>query len=190
MKQMAMDYRKIITIEPDKMGGKPCIRGLRITVSDVLDYLASGMTEAEILADFPDLNVRRYPRLPGFRRRSRTAAHFHPCVKLLFDENLSPALRGRLSPKSYFRILPRRDVGLKSSTDRKVWDYAGEKGYTIVTKDADFRQRSFLFGPPPKVIWIGLGNCSTRQIAELLRKGSSEIEAFATCEEPAFLKLR
>jgi uncharacterized protein (DUF433 family) len=50
-----VNYREIITIEPDKMGGKPCIRGLRITVSDVLDYLASGMTEAEILADFPDL---------------------------------------------------------------------------------------------------------------------------------------
>lgn len=50
-----MDYRGVITIEPDKMGGKPCIRGLRITVYDVLDYLASGMTEAEILADFPDL---------------------------------------------------------------------------------------------------------------------------------------
>jgi uncharacterized protein (DUF433 family) len=50
-----MDYREIITIEPDKMGGKPCIRGLRITVYDVLDYLASGMSEAEMLADFPDL---------------------------------------------------------------------------------------------------------------------------------------
>jgi uncharacterized protein (DUF433 family) len=48
-------HREIITIEPDKMGGKPCIRGLRITVYDVLDYLASGMTEAEILTDFPDL---------------------------------------------------------------------------------------------------------------------------------------
>ena len=52
-----MDYRKLITIEPDKMGGKPCIRGLRITVYDVLDYLASGMTEAEILSDFPDLHA-------------------------------------------------------------------------------------------------------------------------------------
>lgn len=51
----AVDYRDLITIEPDKMGGKPCIRGLRITVYDVLDYLASGMTESEILADFPDL---------------------------------------------------------------------------------------------------------------------------------------
>jgi uncharacterized protein (DUF433 family) len=52
---MRMDYSKIITIEPGKRSGKPCIRGLRITVSDVLDYLAGGMTQQEILSDFPDL---------------------------------------------------------------------------------------------------------------------------------------
>ena len=50
-----MDYSKIITIEPGKRSGKPIIRGLRITVQDVLEYMASGMTEAEILADFPEL---------------------------------------------------------------------------------------------------------------------------------------
>ncbi len=50
-----MDYRDRITIEPGKRRGKPSIRGLRITVYDVLDYLASGMTKAEILDDFPDL---------------------------------------------------------------------------------------------------------------------------------------
>lgn len=50
-----MEYRDRIIIEAGKRGGKPCIRGLRITVYDVLEYLASGMTEAEILADFPDL---------------------------------------------------------------------------------------------------------------------------------------
>lgn len=50
-----MNYRDRITIEPGKRSGKPCIRGMRITVSDVLDYLASGMTEGEILAEFPDL---------------------------------------------------------------------------------------------------------------------------------------
>ena len=50
-----MNYQDYITIEPDKRGGKPCIRGMRITVYDVLDYLASDMTEEEILADFPDL---------------------------------------------------------------------------------------------------------------------------------------
>ena len=50
-----MDYREYITIDPNKRGGKPCVRGLRITVYEVLEYLASDMTEAEILEDFPDL---------------------------------------------------------------------------------------------------------------------------------------
>ncbi|MBI2890154.1 MAG: DUF433 domain-containing protein [Nitrospirae bacterium] len=53
-----MDFRKYITIEPEKRGGKPCIRGLRITVYDILDYLASGMTEDQILKDFPDLTAQ------------------------------------------------------------------------------------------------------------------------------------
>ena len=52
---MSQDYSEIITVEPATRGGKPCIRGLRITVYDVLEYLASGMSEDEILADFPDL---------------------------------------------------------------------------------------------------------------------------------------
>ena len=65
--QRSFSHRKIllmdanlatrITIEPGKRSGKPCIRGLRITVSDVLEYLASGMTDAEILADFPELTI-------------------------------------------------------------------------------------------------------------------------------------
>lgn len=50
-----MDYRQYITIDSGKRGGKPCIRGMRITVYDVLEYLASGMSEDDILADFPDL---------------------------------------------------------------------------------------------------------------------------------------
>ncbi len=50
-----MNYRQIITVEPNKCGGKPCVRGLRMTVGDVLDYLAGGMTFEQILDDFPDL---------------------------------------------------------------------------------------------------------------------------------------
>lgn len=50
-----MDYRDIITIEPGKRSGKPCIRGMRITVQDILEYLAGGMTEEDILSDFPEL---------------------------------------------------------------------------------------------------------------------------------------
>ena len=52
-----MDYQDIITIEPGKRSGKPCIRGMRITVYDILEYLAGGMTEAEILEDFSELTL-------------------------------------------------------------------------------------------------------------------------------------
>mgnify|MGYP001279886963 FL=1 len=50
-----MDWKNLLTIDPEKRGGKPCIRGLRMTVYEVLEYLASGMSEADILKDFPDL---------------------------------------------------------------------------------------------------------------------------------------
>ncbi len=50
-----MNYQGIITIEPGKRGGQPCVRGMRVTVYDVLSYLASGMTEQELLSDFPEL---------------------------------------------------------------------------------------------------------------------------------------
>jgi uncharacterized protein (DUF433 family) len=52
-----MNYHKIITIEPGKRSGKPCIRGTRMTVTDVLEYLAGGMTQEELLKDFPDLTA-------------------------------------------------------------------------------------------------------------------------------------
>lgn len=52
-----MDYQNIITIEPGKRSGKPCIRGMRITVYDILEYLAGGMTEVEILEDFSELTL-------------------------------------------------------------------------------------------------------------------------------------
>jgi uncharacterized protein (DUF433 family) len=52
-----MDYTKIITIEPDKRSGKPCIRGMRMTVTDVLEYLAGGMTPEEIVTELPDLTL-------------------------------------------------------------------------------------------------------------------------------------
>lgn len=52
-----MSYKDIITIEPGKRGGKPCIRGMRITVYDILEYLAGGMTPEQIVADFPELTI-------------------------------------------------------------------------------------------------------------------------------------
>lgn len=73
-----MNYKDIITIEPGKRGGKPCIRGLRITVYDVLEYLASGMSQQEILDDFPYLTKEDILACLGFaaeRERLMVAVH-------------------------------------------------------------------------------------------------------------------
>ena len=94
-----MNYRNYITIEPNKRSDKPCVRGLRITVYEVLEYLASEMTEAEILDDFPDLTREdlkaciAYAAVgeasPSGESRTSVDDYSHTCIKLLFDENLS-----------------------------------------------------------------------------------------------------
>ena len=82
-----------------------------------------------------------------------------------------------------------RDVGLQAASDAAVWEHASRHSMVIVSKDADFHQRSFLLGPPPKVIWIRRGNCSTTELLKLLRAHQSEISAFAYDKESAFLAL-
>ncbi len=62
------------------------------------------------------------------------------------------------------------DLGLATATDRAIWDYAGEHGFMIVAKDADFRQLALLLGPPPKAIWVRAGNVSTLDILGVLRQ--------------------
>ncbi|WP_419165369.1 DUF5615 family PIN-like protein [Candidatus Palauibacter sp.] len=109
-------------------------------------------------------------------------------MKLLFDENISPRLVAALSD-----VFPGsvhvRDVGLARATDAAIWAYARDRGLTILSKDSDFHQVSFLRGPPPKVIWIRRGNCSTVDIEALLRSNRTEILAFGADEEAAFLAL-
>lgn len=107
-------------------------------------------------------------------------------MKLLFDQNLSPSLVPALRDL-YPGSLHVRDVGLRDADDDVVWQYAGRHGLTIASKDADFHQRSFLFGHPPKVIWIRRGNCSTAEILEILRARHAEISAFGDDTEGAFL---
>jgi predicted nuclease of predicted toxin-antitoxin system len=109
-------------------------------------------------------------------------------LKLLLDENLSPILPAALLD-CYGECQHVRDVGLKASSDAEVWEYAASKGLVIVTKDSDFRQRSFLHGHPPKVIWIGLGNCSTKMIEDLLRRWITEVAEFLADGVKAFLVL-
>ena len=109
-------------------------------------------------------------------------------MKLLFDENLSPRLAVGLSD-----VFPGsvhvRDVGLSRASDAAIWGYAQDHDFTIVSKDSDFHQVSFLRGPPPKVIWIRRGNCTTTDIETLLRYNRTGILAFGSEAEAAFLAL-
>ena len=109
-------------------------------------------------------------------------------MRLLFDENLSSLLVGGL-PDVFPGPAHVRDVGLMRASDTAIWAYAKEQGLTIVSKDSDFHQVSFLRGPPPKVIWSRRGNCATADIERLLRSSRAGILAFASEAEAAFLVL-
>jgi len=109
-------------------------------------------------------------------------------MKLLFDENLSPQLV-RLVEDLFPESLHVRMVGLEASDDLAVWKYAQENLLIICSKDSDMHQRSFLLGFPPKVTWVRLGNCSTSDVEQLLRRHFAIIEAFAADDYASFLTL-
>ena len=109
-------------------------------------------------------------------------------MKLLFDENISPRLVAALS-EEFPGSVHVRDIGLARAPDTAIWTYARDHGLTILSKDSDFHQVSFLRGPPPKVIWIRRGSCSTADIQALLRSNRTEILAFGADAEAGFLTL-
>ena len=79
----------------------------------------------------------------------------------------------------FFPIRCVHALGLGTAFDREIWAYAQRKDLIIVTKDADYAELGALLGFPPKVIWIQRGNCSTREIEQMLRKNRQAIEALA-----------
>lgn len=109
-------------------------------------------------------------------------------MKLLFDQNLSHQLVGLLIAE-FPNSAHVRDVGLAASPDSDVWTYAAANAFVIVSKDTDFQQRALLYGHPPKVIWVRLGNSSTAAVADLFRSRLAHIEAFAANPDASFLAL-
>lgn len=109
-------------------------------------------------------------------------------MKLLFDQNLSRHLVGQLRD-----VFPESEhvtsLDLDAATDHEIWSYAGEHGHVIVSKDSDFRQLAFLHGPPPKAIWLRVGNASTSTILQLLLDHVEAIEAFSDSDDEALLVL-
>ena len=109
-----------------------------------------------------------------------------PDLKLLYDQNLPAkfvASLAELFPGS--ELL--KHVGLATASDRTVWDYAGKKGFAIISKDSDFHQMSFLYGAPPKAIWLRCGNCSVVDLETILRRHHGKIKKFMENADEAFL---
>ncbi len=109
-------------------------------------------------------------------------------MKLLFDANVSHKLVPDLASE-YPSSSHVRDVGLRGAEDRQIWDHARAHGFVIVSKDTDFRERSYLEGFPPKVIWLDVGNAGTAAIVALLRGERERIERFEMLEETSVLIL-
>lgn len=110
-------------------------------------------------------------------------------MRLLLDENLSfrlVAALGEVFPGSAHV----RDVGLLGAADERIWAFAAERGHALTSKDTDFYQRSLVYGAPPKVIWLRVGNAPTATIAALLIERRMLIERFFEDAEATFLPLR
>ena len=109
-------------------------------------------------------------------------------MKLLLDENISFKLSLQL--QSLFPDSKHvGDLGLYGATDSELWDLAKYHGFTIVSKDDDFRQKAFLYGAPPKVVLLLVGNCSTKSIFRLLESHVENIKSFIVDTEVSLLIL-
>lgn len=110
-------------------------------------------------------------------------------MKLLLDENLSPRLTESL--QDLFPGTAHVDgCGLGAASDEEIWRFAKENGYVIVSKDSDFFDRSALYGRPPKVVWLRLGNCTTRYLEDVLRRSEHTLAALEASQDTTLILFR
>lgn len=107
-------------------------------------------------------------------------------MKLLFDQNLSCKMVPALLP-AFPESKHLKDFGLTGEQDEPIWAFAARHAFAIVSKDSDFVHLALLRGPPPKVIHVRLGNCSTQHITERLLAEAQAIKDFIADEDEAFM---
>lgn len=107
-------------------------------------------------------------------------------MRLLLDQNLSPRLVKALEA-DYPDSGHVRDFDPQRADGTAIWEFAGERDFVILSKDADFHQLSFLHGHPPKVIWLRVGNRSTAEILEVIRGHKARIVGFVDDPQASFL---
>lgn len=103
-------------------------------------------------------------------------------MKLLFDQNISFRIIRKI--EVHFPDAKQvRELGLENSSDKEIWEYAKRNNYALVTFDADFLDFNVLYGHPPKIIWLRIGNTKTDFLAEKLINNSDKIIAFLTRDD-------
>lgn len=182
-----MLHQERITYNPKQCGGKPCIRGMRVRVKDILEMLAGGMTEAEILADFEyleSLDIRAALEYASMQAD-------HPVlkvsqVKFLLDAHLPPVL-ARVMAREGYEVVHLFDLNMNAAADLDIWKYAGENDYVVISKDEDFIRWQADVRNGPRFIWVRTGNCKNKEliniiignlpaVIELLDSGSAMVE--------------
>lgn len=108
-------------------------------------------------------------------------------MRLLFDQNLS--FKPVLPAESYPDSMHVRDLDLLEADDDAIWRHAAEHGLVVVSKVSDFHQMSLLYGHPPKVAWLRVGNVPTSTVAELIGQRRATLRRFHEDPEAAFLTL-
>ncbi len=98
-------------------------------------------------------------------------------MKLLFDQNLAPRLKFSMA-EAFPGSIHVREVGLRDADDGVIWNHALHNDFAIATKDADFQRRALLYGAPPKVIWLRVGNCGSAVVETLLKSHAEQILIF------------
>ena len=109
-------------------------------------------------------------------------------MKLLFDENLSPRLVDLLA-ELYPDSAHVHQCGLGSADDTAIWEFAKANSFTIVSKDSDFQEKTILLGTPPKVIWLRTSNCTSADVAGLLRATVVTVRRFVQDDQETCLIL-
>jgi uncharacterized protein (DUF433 family) len=137
-----------ITVDPAQCGGRPCVRGLRIRVTDVLDLLASGLSPEAVIEELPDLQLEDVSACLRFASR-RLA---HPIVAAWrdwLDNQLPPALTAWVRATLGVECSSVRDLALQRAVDSDISYAARDAGAMVMTKDADFAALVNQFGAPP-----------------------------------------
>ena len=179
-----------ITVNPDQCGGRPCVRGMRIRVIDVLDLLAAGLSAEQVIEELPDLQRADVTACLRFASRRLDhpvlAAEHEPgaVVVVRTDAHLSPALAPWLRAAFGVEAVPLRALGLRDAEDPTIFTAARATGAVLMTKDSDFVELLARHGPPPQVVWLTCGNTTNAALRRILAGAWPRVAELLGAGEP------